>query len=96
MMLAEIRVLVVITLTPGWGIDCDTALDAIRRRGDEPPEIRLWPMPDAQVREIVAGRLPQLGRSEVAEAVTRAEGNPGVAIRAARGLAERPPAGAID
>lgn len=93
MMLAEMRVLVIVTLTPGWGMDCDTALDAVRRRGDEPPEIVLRPMPDAQVREIVAGRLPGLGRSEVAEAVARAAGNPGLAMRAARGFAERPPAG---
>jgi len=93
MMLAEMRVLVIVTLTPGWGMDCDTALDAVRRRGDEPPEIVLRPMPDAQVREIVAGRLPGLGRSEVAEAIARAAGNPGLAMRAARGFAERPPAG---
>lgn len=93
MMLSEMRVLVIVTLTPGWGTGCDTALDAIRRRGDEPPEIVLQPMPDAQVREIVAGRLPQLGRREVAEAVARGAGNPGGAMRAARDLAARPAAG---
>ena len=88
MTLADVRVLVVATLTPGWGPACDTALDAIRRRGDEPPEIELRPLPDSQVHRIVASRLPGLGRRDVAEAVARGAGNPGAAMRVARGIAE--------
>jgi DNA-binding SARP family transcriptional activator len=67
--------------------ELEVALEGLRRRGAVAAELRLGPLSQAAVREVVAAAAPALVAADAGRAAAAAEGNPLLARAAARSLA---------